>query len=48
MLNKMSQKVDTDFNIDGVNLNGSFRSETRAILANRNVIPRVPPSGASR
>ena len=46
-LNKLSQEDYAAFDIGGENLNESFRSETRAILANRNIIPRVSPSGGS-
>jgi len=44
----MSQEHDAAFDIDGVNLNEMFRNESRAMLANRNVIPHVSPSGATR
>jgi len=43
----MSKEDDAVFDIDCVNLNESFRRETRAMLANRNVVPHVSPSGAS-
>jgi hypothetical protein len=47
VLDILSQEDDVAFDIDGANLNESFRTETRAMLANRNVVPHFSQSVAS-
>ena len=46
-LDILSQEDAAVFDIDRVNLNENFRTETRAMLANCNVVPHVSPSVAS-
>jgi hypothetical protein len=46
-LDILSQEDDAAFGSDGVNLNESFRKETRAMLANCIVVPHVSPPVAS-
>jgi hypothetical protein len=45
-LDMFSKEDDAGIDIDGVNLNENFRMETRALLANRNIVPHVSPSVA--